>query len=113
MLASLENRTHMRFTPNERKMIVRVYAWFKGDFDAHISHKKLTLRKRVALCLGIAESSLDNVLSEFKRTKGQIKIPEVPLGRPLLNRNDMDMLQLENQLRELVLAGNISGTPMS
>lgn len=113
ILASVENRTHVRFTANERKMIVHVYQWFKGDTDASISHQKLKLRKRVALCLGISESSLDKVLSDFYRANSQINNPEVPLGRPHINPNDIDMLQLENQLRELVLAGNISGTPVS
>ena len=54
-------------------MIFCVYAQFKCDIDAQISHKKLTLRKRVALCLGIAESALDYVLYESKRANAKLK----------------------------------------
>ena len=107
------NRKHIRLTPNEKTMVVNAHQWLSGRNPLQQAHQKLGLRKSIGLCLGISERKVDNVLTEWNVNNGVFNEPEIPLGRPRLDPNSLDMVGLETAIREIVLTANRTGVPMS
>jgi len=107
------NRKHIRLTPNEKTMVVNAHQWLSGRNPLQQAHQKLGLRKSIGQCLGISERKVDNVLTEWNVNNGVFNEPEIPLGRPRLDPNSLDMVGLETAIREIVLTANRTGVPMS
>jgi len=58
MSSSRVNRTPAPLTANEKWMVLNVYRYFSGATSIGKQNKNITLRKRVGLVLGVAESTV-------------------------------------------------------
>ena len=58
MSSSRVNRTPAPLTANEKWMVLNVYRYFSGATSIDKQNKNMTLRKRVGLVLGVAESTV-------------------------------------------------------
>jgi len=73
-------RSGTPLTDNEKLMIINVYNYFKEDNSRKEDHRKLTLRKRVAEVLGVAESTVGSVVSDWNNRGDNTFTPHKTLG---------------------------------
>ena len=69
-------------TDNEKVIIINVYNYFSGARTIGTDHQNLPLRKRVAEVLGIAESTVGKVVSDWNKHGDGTFTPHEVLGRP-------------------------------
>jgi hypothetical protein len=82
MLPSRGKRNNVPLTENEKLMIVNIHRYFSDPTPIDKQHQKLTLRKRVAMVTGIAESTVGVVMSDWnERNDGKFSSHKI-LGRP-------------------------------
>ena len=67
MFPSSLKRSGAPLTDNEKSMIINVYSYFSGAKSIGEDHLKLTLRKRVAEVLGVAEGTVGNMVSDWNK----------------------------------------------
>ena len=80
MLLSPLKRSGAPLTENEKLMIINIYKNFSGANSIENDHQKLTLRKRVAEVLGVAERTVGGVVSDWNRCNGGIFTSQKILG---------------------------------
>jgi len=95
-------RSGTPLTDNEKLMIINVYNYFKEDNSRKEDHRKLTLRKRVAEVLGVAESTVGSVVSDWNNRGDNTFTPHKTLGRPKSEPNE----NLSELLRTKILDSN-------
>jgi hypothetical protein len=69
-------------TANKKLMIINVYNYLPGTNSVGKSHQTLTLRKRVAEVLGVAERTVASVVSDWNKRMDGTFTPQKVLGRP-------------------------------
>src|SRR4051812_23783158 len=69
-------------TNNEKLMIINLYNYFLGDNSRKEDHQKLTLRKRVAEVLGVAERTVASMVSNWNKRGDDTFTPHKTLRRP-------------------------------
>ncbi|GES95996.1 hypothetical protein H257_11777 [Rhizophagus clarus] len=69
-------------TDNEKLIIINVYNYFSGARSIGTDHQSLPLRKRVAEVLGIAESTVGKIITDWNKHDDGTFTPHEVLGRP-------------------------------
>ncbi|GES79742.1 hypothetical protein H257_11777 [Rhizophagus clarus] len=69
-------------TDNEKLIIINVYNYFSGARSIGTDHQSLPLRKHVAEVLGIAESTVGKVVTDWNKHNDGTFTPHEVLGRP-------------------------------
>jgi len=85
-----------------------LYQYFSDAQQCAEQRQHLTLRKRVAVALGIGEATVGRVLSDWNRNDGKFT-PHKTIGRPTIEPN----ADIAAVIRSLVQAANRSGTPLA
>jgi transposase len=75
-------RSGAPLTDNEKLMIINLYNYFSWDNSRKEDYQKLSLRKRVAEVLGVAERTVASVVSDWKSRGDNTFTPHKTLGRP-------------------------------
>src|ERR1044072_3333107 len=75
-------RSGAPLTDNEKSMIISVHDYLSGVKSLDKDHLKLTLRKRVAEVLGISESTVGCVVSDWNKRNDGSFTPHKTIGRP-------------------------------
>jgi hypothetical protein len=102
-------RSGAPLTDNEKLMIINLYNYFSGDNSRKEDHQKLTLRKRVAEVLGVAERTVASVVSDWKKRGDDTFTPHKPLGRPKSEPNE----NISELLRTKILDANKKAEQLS
>jgi transposase len=109
MLPSREKRSGAPLTENEKLMIINTHKYFSKATSDHEQHQKLTLRKRVALVLGVSEGTIASVVADWNRhSDGTFSVHKI-LGRPKLNPDD----DIKILLRNYIIENNNTGKQIS
>ena len=90
-------------------MIVSVYKYFSDSTSVNKRNQKLTLRKRIAVVLGISESTVGRVIQDWNKCNDGSFTPHKILGRPEV-RPDSNITVL---IREIIVESNKTGRPLS
>ena len=64
MTSSSLGRSRSPLTGSEKWMVINAYRYFSGATSFDKQNQSISLRKRVALVLGVAESTVGAVLSD-------------------------------------------------
>ncbi|GES84188.1 hypothetical protein H257_11777 [Rhizophagus clarus] len=94
---------------NEKLMIINLYNYFLGDNSRKEDHQKLTLRKRVAEVLGVAERTVASVVSDWNKRGDDTFTSHKTLGRPK-SKPDENISEL---LRTKILDANKKAEQLS
>ncbi|GBC06068.1 hypothetical protein RclHR1_06600002 [Rhizophagus clarus] len=81
-------RTGSPLTGNEKSMVISVYNYFSRVNFKTEDHQKVTLCKRVAEALGIAESTVGAVVADWNKRGDNTFTPNKPLRRPKLQPDE-------------------------
>ncbi len=82
MSSSCVNRTPAPLTANEKWMVLNIYRYFSGATSIDKQNKNMSLRKQVGLVLGVVESTVRVVLSDWNQHNDGTFTPHQNLGRP-------------------------------
>ena len=83
-------------------MIINVYNYFSGANTKKEDHQKVTLHKRVAEVLGIGESTVRRVVSDWRNRGNDTFILHKTFGRPKLQPDE----NISEVLRTKILNAN-------
>lgn len=104
-----EKRSGTPLTDNEKLMIINVYMYLSDPTAINKDHQKLTLRKRASLVLGIAESNVGKVLSDWNQRNDGSFSPNKPIGRAKVQPSEDIALLLNTK----ILESNSTGRQLS
>lgn len=99
-------RRAMATTPGEYFIYKRVHEHLQGSGPLYTERRKLNSRKRLALLCGISEKVAQEAIRLYNA--GEIPVASV-VGRP---KSQIDP-EVAQQVREIILASNMGGTPMN
>ena len=109
MLPSPLKRSGAPLTENEKLMIINIYNYFSGANSIENDHQTLTLRKRVAKVLGVAERTVESVVADWNKHNDGTFTPPKILGRPKF-QPDENVAEL---LRTKILKANKTAEQLS
>ncbi|CAI2184731.1 13233_t:CDS:1, partial [Funneliformis geosporum] len=105
MLSSPLKRDGAPLTDNEKSMIINLYDYFSGAKSIGEDHLRLTLRKRVADVLGVSESTVGCVVSDWNKRNDGTFTPHKTLGQPISQPDE----NVSDLLRTKILNANKTG----
>jgi transposase len=98
-------------SPEERMMVVNAHAYFLEQSSKRGTGKTLGVRKQVALCLQISESTVDRILSSYNKNSEAFARPPSPVNRgtPPLSYPE----EVVTYVRNYVTEKNLKSEPCS
>ena len=102
-------RTQSPLTDNERSMIINLHEYFLSPQKWIEQKKNVTLRKQVAMALGIGEATVGRVLCDWNHRNDGKFTPHKIMGRPTVEPS----ADIAEVIRNLIRTANLTGTPLA
>ncbi|CAB4396593.1 unnamed protein product [Rhizophagus irregularis] len=109
MYSHFLKRNGAPLTDNEKSMIINIHNYLLGDSSTSNDHHKLTLRKHIAEILGVAEGTVESVVSDWYNRSDDTFTPHKVLGRPKFQPDE----NVSELLRTKILDANKKAEQLS
>lgn len=109
MASSSVGRSRTPLTENEKWMVINAHRYFSGATSFEKQNQNISLRKRVALVLGVAESTVGVVLSDWNRRNDGTFSAHQNLGPPKSQPDE----NIASLLRTYITDSNTTGHQIS